>query len=183
MFLIYIKRRNNEVTVVRSKIDGTEYVVQNLKDKQDAADVLAQIKLKLKNLIDHLTKTKKENDKVDLLLSRFKPDSISEGARDNNYTTYTLNKGEKVVFCLRTRDDQEKLHNLNLLVFVAIHELAHIMTVSTGHTEEFQGNFGYLLENAVKIGIYYPEDFRNKPVTYCGIPVTDTPLSDEYFSK
>ena len=181
IFLIYMRKSNTEVTIVKSKIDGYSYVVQNLKDKQHAADMLAQIKIKLKQLTDHLRKNNASEEHVKRLLKRFKPDKISEGTKDKNYTTYTLNKGEKVVFCLRARDGSEKLHDLNLLFFVAVHELAHIMTVSTGHTEEFQENFSYLIHKAADIGIYQPENFRANPTTYCGISVTDTPLTDDFF--
>lgn len=183
IFLIYVKRSNNDVTIVKSTVDGEDYVVQNKKDKLQAANALANIKIKLKELIGHLKQNKNNDQRVTLLLSRFDPNKISEGAKDRNYTTYTLNKGEKIVFCLRARDNSERLHSLNLLLFVAIHELAHIMTVSTGHTEEFQKNFTYLLHEAVDIGIYKPENFRANPTTYCGISVTDTPLSDEFFTK
>lgn len=117
------------------------------------------------------------------MASKFQPNNISEGGKDKSYTTYTLNKGEKIVFCLRTRDNTDQLHNINLLLFVAIHELAHIMTLSTGHTPEFQKHFSFLLKEAVDFGIYQPENFRANPTTYCGIPVTDTPLPESIFGK
>ena len=34
----------NEVTLVKSRIDGTEYLVRNVPDKQDAADLLCRLK-------------------------------------------------------------------------------------------------------------------------------------------
>ena len=36
-------------------------------------------------------------------------------------------------------------------MFVAIHEIAHIMTKSIGHKPEFWNNFKFLLENAKEI--------------------------------
>ena len=39
---------------------------------------------------------------------------------------------------------------LNTLVFVGIHELSHIASVTKGHGDEFWDNFKFLLENAVK---------------------------------
>ena len=185
---MYIKRGSTEVTMVKSKTDGQNYLVQNKKDKQQAAELLANIKIKLKNLVSKLS-TEHNNHKdcgncsgIKRLTERFQPDRISEGSQDKSYTTYTLNKGEKIVFCLRTRDTNDNLHGLNLLAFVAIHELAHIMTLSTGHTPEFQKNFEFLLTEAVKFGLYNPENFRQNPTNYCGIPVTDTPLSDDVFA-
>ena len=47
-------------------------------------------------------------------------------------------------------------------MFVAIHEIAHIMTLSVGHTEEFWNNFKFLLENAVELNIYTPVDYKKR---------------------
>lgn len=187
IFLIYLKREQQEVSIVKSKIDGDEYLVINKPDKEFAADTLAQVKQKLLKLLkqvsdkfDKAEKNKHEN--IRLLLQRFNPNAIVESGPDNDYSTYTLNKGEKIVMCLRTRDGSDKLHSLNLLMFVAIHELAHIMTKSKGHTEEFKDNFLFLLEHAITCGAYRPEDYRSNPEVYCGIDVTDTPLGDEHFT-
>ena len=176
---MYAKKEDTEVDMVKSNIDGNEYLVQNKPDKQEAADTLAKMKSKLQNFIDYLHKNKSKNKSVEILLSRVDLDKISEGNEDNNYTTYTLNKGEKVVFCLRSRDHKDFVHDLNLLTFVAIHELAHIMSVSEGHNEEFYRNFKYLCQEAVDCGIYHPVDYSKNPVNYCGITVTDSPLFDK----
>jgi len=180
--MIYIKKQRTEVSLVRSSIDGQEYVVQNKPDKQKAADCLAQIKLNLVRLVDHCKSTNAKDERVKRMVLKFDPNAIAEGDESARYTTYTLNKGEKMVFCLRTRDYNDHVHDVNLLTFVAVHELGHIMTVSEGHTPEFNKNFQYLIQEAVKAGIYTPIDYRRNPKPYCGIEVTDTPLGQEYFS-
>ena len=58
-----------------------------------------------------------------------------------------------------------------------VHEMAHIMTLSVGHTKEFWDNFEFLLREASKIGIYEEIDFNNAPHTYCGVRITDTPTN------
>ena len=63
-------------------------------------------------------------------------------------------------------------------MFVALHELGHLMTKSIGHTEEFWKNFKFLLQEAIKIGIYTKDDFNKNPVEYCGTNITDTPLNE-----
>lgn len=183
LLYIWTRKQSSEVTMVKSNTDGQTYLVQNKPDKQNAAEMLAKIKIKLIDLVAKMGSKHPENDAVGRLVTRFQPDNISEGGKDKSYTTYTLNKGEKIVFCLRTRDHKDNLHQLNLLLFVAIHELAHIMTVSTGHTPEFNKNFEFLLKEAVEFGIYQPENYRANPTQYCGIPVTDTPLSNDYFGS
>lgn len=181
ILLIYVKKQNTEVTLVTSNIDGKQYVVQNKPNKQKAADVLAQIKRNMVRLVDYCNSNQPKDERVKRLVLKFDPDAIAEGTEDAKYTTYTLNKGEKMVFCLRTRDHQDNVHDVNLLTFVAIHELGHICSKTTGHTPEFNTNFQFLIQLAVKAGIYNPVDYRKTPQKYCGIEVTDTPLGQEYF--
>jgi hypothetical protein len=182
IFMIYIKKQRTEVSLVRSSVDGQEYVVQNKPDKQRAADTLAKIKGNLVRLVDHCKSSYPKDERVGRISVKFDPNAIAEGDDDARYTTYTLNKGEKMVFCLRTRDYNDHVHDVNLLTFVAVHELAHIASKSIGHTAEFNKNFQFLIQEAVKAGIYTPVDYRRDPKPYCGIEVTDTPLGQEYFN-
>jgi predicted metal-dependent hydrolase len=112
------------------------------------------------------------------LIENFKPNNISESSKNSKYTSYSLNKGEKIVFCLRSKDKQQKLVEENVMMFVALHELGHVMSKSIGHTEEFWTNFKFLLKEAIKAKVYTKQDFRKKPVKYCGTNITDTPLND-----
>lgn len=200
LVLFWLMRQNRsqtEVTMVRSSIDGREYLVQNKPDKQQAADLLAKVRQRMIRLVEYLKKTNGNGgssgphspdgddvekfgsyeDRVTRIASRFNPDRISEGTEDVRYTTYTLNKGEKIVFCLRARGEGDHVHDLAMLTFVAIHELAHIASVSEHHTPEFHANFAWLLRNAVACGVYTYENFKARPRRYCGIDVTDTPLA------
>lgn len=183
MIYIWVQKRTGDVSLVRSRLDNKEYLVRNLKDRQLAADMLSNLSRKLQGFVEYLQQRHPKHEGVERLVKRFDPRQVSEGDYDSRYTTYTLNKGEKIVFCLRSRDGSERIHRENLLMFVSVHELAHIMTKSHGHTDEFKDNFKFLLEQAVDAGIYKPEDFRANPETYCGIQVSNTPLSDEHFGR
>lgn len=176
-------KQKGDVAFAKSDIDGKEYLVQNKEDKTVAANILAKLTRTFTSFISRLADEYPNDPRVKRLLTRFNADNISEGEYDSRYTTYTLNKGEKMVFCLRKRDGTDELHKENLLIFVGIHELAHIATVSKHHTDEFKTNFKFLVENAVKYGLYNPTNFRDKPVQYCGIRVTDTPLGNEQLQK
>ena len=167
---------SNEVTTIKSNVDQSEYIVRNREDKQEAADMLANIVSKLEKLINSM-KIKYPNDEsVNRMKNKFKRDNISESGKSSQYTSYSVNKGDKIVFCIRQKDDNESLVEMNTMMFVAIHELAHIMSKSIGHTDEFWRNFERLLEEAIIIGIYNKEDYSDKPKEYCGIKVTDSPL-------
>ena len=176
--LIYYEKNISDLTYVESKVSGIKYLCRNLPDKQKAADTLGEVDVRLQKLIKYLEKNKnKKNEKgVNNIVKRFDPHNISESPGGSKYTSYSVNKGEKIVFCIRTKDPQEKLIDINTIMFVAIHELAHLMSDSIGHTQEFWTNMKYLLKQGMDLGIYKYQDYRANPKPYCGITITDTPL-------
>ena len=93
-----------------------------------------------------------------------------------NTSMKPIGKGEKIVLCLRSKTKEAKLTDINTLMFVLLHELGHIMTVSIGHTKEFWSNFKFILKNAVEINVYHNVDYSKDPQPYCGIEVNDSPL-------
>ena len=161
---------------VRSGIDGRDYLVRSLPDKQEAADMLAEVSKKLQTLIKHLEKIAPDDPRTQRLVMNFKPENICEGVDSKEYTSYSVNKGEKIIFCLRQKNKDQSMVELNTIMFVGIHECGHICTQSIGHTKEFWDNFSWLLEESIQIGIYTQTDYKSKPVEYCGTKVTSSPL-------
>jgi predicted metal-dependent hydrolase len=172
---IHLENKFTDVEYIKSNVDGNKYLVRNLKDKQEAADLLAQIRANLVKVSQELKKTNNDNVDVNRMINNFNPDNLSESTHENKYTSYSVNKGEKIVFCMRSRDEKQKLVDLNIMMFVALHELAHTMTKSVGHTQEFWNNFRVLLRNARKLGVYKRVNYNDKPVEYCGTKITDDP--------
>tara|TARA_B100001123_G_C15327992_1_gene1030227 strand:+ start:3571 stop:4149 length:579 start_codon:yes stop_codon:yes gene_type:complete len=173
---MYYDKNLSGVEYVESKVDKKKYLVRKLPDKKKAADLLANIRLKLVKLCDYLELKHSKNKNVYRLIKRFNSNNITESSPSEKYTSYSVNKGDKIVFCLRSRDEKQKLVKENVMMFVALHELAHVMTKSVGHTEEFWDNFRYLLKKAIHIGVYKEIDFANNPVDYCGTKITNSPL-------
>jgi predicted metal-dependent hydrolase len=173
----HFEHLSNEVIYVKSSIDNNEYLVRNLKDKDQAADVLAKLRMKLEKLCDIMKKKYPTDESVLRMNERFNSDNISESGKSNQYTSYSVNKGEKIVFCIRQKDEEESIVDENTLTFVSIHELAHIMTKSVGHTPEFWDNFKRLLKVSVENDLYKNEDYSKNPKEYCGIKVSDSPLN------
>ena len=172
----HLEHLSNEVIYVKSTIDNNEYLVRNLEDKNLAADMLAKLRGKLEKICE-IMKNKYPNDEsVSRMNDRFNSENITESGKNNQYTSYSVNKGEKVVFCIRQKDEDESIVDENTLTFVAIHELAHIMTKSVGHTPEFWSNFKRLLKEAVEQNLYVKENYSSNPKEYCGIKVSDSPL-------
>jgi hypothetical protein len=164
----------------KSTIDGKTYRVRDLPDKQRAADLLAKLRQKLETLMDSLTQSYPNKPQVKRLVQNFKsdPNRFLESTPDAEHTSYSVNKGESVHLCLRQRDGTEKLVDDNIMIFVAIHEMAHMITKSIGHEPEFWNNFGWLLREAEAKGLYKPTDFKSHPVMYCGVSITDSPKYD-----
>jgi predicted metal-dependent hydrolase len=173
IYLIYYYHYYSKIETIVSTVDNKEYEVQIKEDAQEAANLIAQIRQKLVLIVDHLVKSYPDEDRSKRMKENFRPDNIKEGIDDPKYTSYSINKGEKIVLCLRTNN---KLMDLNTMMFVVLHELAHICTESIGHTEEFWTNFKWILEESINIGIYKKQDFRLNNVEYCGMTITDSPL-------
>ena len=167
---------SNEVIYVKSNLDNNEYLVRNLEDKELAANMLATLRLKLEKLCDVMKNKYPDDESVKRMNERFNSDNITEAGKNNQYTSYSVNKGEKIVFCIRQKDDKESIVDENTLTFVSIHELAHIMTKSVGHTPEFWDNFKRLLKESVDNNLYIKENYSQNPKEYCGIKVSDSPL-------
>jgi len=161
-----------------SEVDGNKYCVRERAKLQLAADLLANTTQKLKTLVAYLGKTYPNKETCRRLVENFNPTSVKEILPTSEFTAYSENKGEKLAFCTTTTKKGNKLIDPNTLMFVAIHELGHVMTKSIGHNQEFWKNFKFLLQNAVKIKIYDPINYKKKAKSYCGMKITDNPLYD-----
>lgn len=172
ILVMYIQNHYGEVEYVRSNVDGRQYLVRKLGDKQEAADYLAKVNNDLSTLVKHMMAKYPSNDDVKRLYKNYSQDSISEGSVESGYTSYSVNKGEKLILCIRQKNKSFVQHNV--IMYVAIHELAHIMTKEIGHTPTFWENFKFLLNEAISINLYRKVDFNNKPHEYCGIHITNS---------
>jgi hypothetical protein len=181
IFYVYLENKAVDVTYINK--GGIEFLVRNLDDKEQAAKLLSDICSKLTKLVNHVDEdidnsknTEDQKEGIKRLKKNYNANAIVESSPGNKYTSYSINKGEKIVFCLRSKDDN-KLVDLNTMMFVAIHELAHLMSKDIGHTKEFWDNMKYLLKRSIEIDIYTKQDFNSNPKEYCGTMITDTPLN------
>ena len=222
----YVEKSNYDIILQKSSINGKEYLVRNLPDsKQEAADMLAKISIKLQKLVDIVQNMgvdaiydkymkddiiketsgggsgkkdliegqneegsseqknlefkikKKLKGDIERLVKNFNPDAISENAGDTaQFTSYSVNKGEKLVFCIRDKKKGEPIVKENIMTFVIIHECAHLLNESVGHDVSFWSAMKLLLKIAIDNGIYKNIDFNSSPQEYCGINISDNPL-------
>jgi hypothetical protein len=176
---MYLESDTFNLKCIISNVDGKKYCVRERAKLQLAADLLANVTQKCKDLVIYVGKKYPNNEDVQRLVQRFNPTKISETLPTSEHTAYSENKGEKLAFCLnKKKSDNSKLIDINTLTFVAIHELAHVMTLSEGHKQVFWQNFKFLLENAKEANIYIPIDYKKEPEPYCGMDITDNPYFD-----
>jgi hypothetical protein len=198
---VFLSNYRRDVELITASTDGEKYLVRKMEDNHEAANHLAFIRKSLNDLVD-IIKNKYEknptslypeyvaannnmgvlppdkfNSTIKRLLTNYNPKScvFSENTPDSRYTAYSVNKGQELVFCLRLKKEGDKLVPKNTILFVALHEITHIMTKSIGHAPEFWNNFAFMLKIAIDNNIYTSIDFNKNPKQYCGMPITDTP--------
>ena len=176
ILVFYIKSHYAEVAYVKSNVDGRKYLVRRLHDRQEAADRIASINKDLQTLVKHLGAKYPDKPEVKMLFRNFNPNNVSEGSAQSGYTSYSVNKGERIILCIRQKDNKDTFADRNVVMYVAIHELAHLATKSIGHDKDFWDNFKFMLQEAIDIGIYTRVDYSVKPAPYCGITVTSSIL-------
>jgi hypothetical protein len=173
---IHFKSNDSKLSCIVSTVDGNKYCVRERSKEEDAVDLLANTTEKLKAIVKYVQNKFPSQDNVKRLVANFNPKKIMEILPTSQYTAYSENKGEKIAFCLNvTKNNDENLIDDHTLMFVAIHELSHVMTLSIGHKSEFWENFRFLLENAKEAGIHEPVDYSKTPTEYCSLKITDSP--------
>jgi hypothetical protein len=180
LFISYKIYRDSDIFQLKcivSTVDGEKYCVRERKNVQAASDLLARITEKMTTLVECLDEkypSGKEN--VKRLVKKFNPKKIVETLPTSEYTAYSENKGQKLAFCLnKKKNDNNNLIDQNTLMFVALHEMAHVASKSIGHNTEFWNNFAFLIEEAEEIQLYTPIDYSKKNAEYCGMTITSSP--------
>jgi hypothetical protein len=178
--LAYAVTQGPRNTVRLRGSDGQSYDMQNLPNKETAVETLAAIRGKLIQLHEYYTTTPNvaQDPAVVRFTSRFSSDVFVENDMASPDTSYSENKGQRIVVCLRdkTKPPQYPLIDINTVMFVMLHEMAHLMTETIGHTQEFWTNFKRILQDAIQLGIYHPVNYAQRPTPYCGMTITDSPL-------
>ena len=172
----YLNSDTFQLKCVISKVDGNTYCVRDNAYVKQSADLLAEVTLRMKKLVQHMKEKYSNRSDVQRLIENFNPSRIVETLPTSLHTAYSEDKGKKIAFCLQKHKEDMKRIDINTLTFVAIHELSHLMTESIGHEQAFWKNFKFLLKNAVAIGIYDSIDYQQQPEPYCGMTLDDNPL-------
>lgn len=174
----YIKK--DRLTLVEAN-NNVKYMVYNDRNKGDSANKLAELierMYKVKNyLVNNIDKYPEYKEYIILLRDNFNEQktSIYENAPDSNLTSYSVNKGEELAFCLKSKKTGQ-LHDINLLMYVALHEMSHIACPEVGHGDLFKKIFRFITKEAIKIDLYKEDDYGKNPTEYCGMTLSSTIL-------
>ena len=176
---IFYKYIYDGTEYLKSNIDNRDYKVRKGPDQQLKADILAILNGKFAIIVKNLKNDSRYiNDiAVQRLIQNWEDGvTIKEIGNMENEAAYVINK-KNMSFCLQKTKNQIVLEELNLITYVGIHELAHIMSEEIGHGPEFIKNFEFLLNYAKEI-IYYDPLLKRQIPLYIQLNKLNT--SDQY---
>lgn len=190
----YIKNRH----LIEVQVPGGEetYIVSTkFEDYKDAVKLLSRVNrktieilryLKKKYVPNEFTGKRMNNDVfandmqkiVQHMLKNYNPEVIIENIPGGNDTSYTINKGQKLYMCIRNKVTHQLIDE-HTVTFVLLHELSHIgHYYGWGHGKSYWEVFKFVLYNAEESGLYTSQNYRSRPVVYCGLNVNYNPLLD-----
>ena len=95
---IYTESELFSLKCVISTVDGNKYCVRDRQKVTEAADLLATVTNKCKELVKYVGEKYPEDPDVKRLVDGFNPRQISETLPTSELTAYSENKGEKIAF-------------------------------------------------------------------------------------
>lgn len=206
LLIIYRAKSSREIV----DLSGQKWrVIGDFSNKREAAQLLDRVNIAMLDFLrvlkkkyrvdetdDNITKNWAEYSRVknhsgdvynivDKLLDNYNPEVIEENdPRGTKETSYTLGKGANMFVCLRDKVDPNKLVDYDTLLFVVLHEAAHIANYNGwGHDTKYWTVFRFILHEAALAGIYKPVDYSKHPVEYCSLHIGYNPLYDETLPK
>lgn len=176
LVILALQKYAEPLEMRRSTVNGKSYGVQEMLPNANlTADRIAKLEQFSNDLMNYLSARHPKDVRTKRLLDNLAEIKMEESPFEDDTSSYTVNKGELIALCIRNKEDKD-FHDWNTLLFVLIHELAHVASISTGHNQEFVRNFKWLLEQANAAGLYQPVDYSQNPITYCGVRVTNNPM-------
>lgn len=180
--IIYLTIQRNKHTGIVGSCGLIYYVVNdgNMAKCRYAANLLCEINNRCMKLITHLSNNINKFDEfkqqmIKKLIEEYDVDDLIE----NENEAFTINKGQKIHICLKSNG---QFLPLNTIMFVVIHELAHVICSHYSHSSEYWLGNIWLMKISVEIGILRPVDYSQSPVSYCnGLVIDRNPMFDNGF--
>jgi hypothetical protein len=176
IFVIICIANNNKNTYKIENYDIYFHLSDEEKNIDERKRLMEDLIINLFKLRNHLIKNKNDfgdyAEYINLLANNFTKHrtEIYENVNDNTeVTSYSVNKGEKLVLCLT--DKYGKIHDLNTLMYVGVHELAHMACPKYGHGDVYKKIYRFFIREAISEGLYKYQDYSIYPSNYCGIVI------------
>ena len=176
IYLFYLLYNINIVQL--ETYNGTKYIIynNNIDEKQQLLNKIIENMYQLKNhLTENINNFSEYKSYIQQLDENFNNSRthIYETNPLSNLTSYSVNKGEELSICLKSKETNN-FHDINLLMYVIIHEMSHFACPEIGHGDLFKKIFKFFLLEAIKIGIYKQVDYSQEPVEYCGMKLNSS---------
>ena len=176
---LFIHLNSKNVVYIESLNDGKKYMVYNDEKKHDSVELLAELVNRLYKIRNILYERREQypefKEYIELLYINLNPKrtQIYENDINSKYTSYSVNKGEEIVFCLRSKKTKQ-LHTIDMMMYVALHEISHLACPEIGHTPLFKKIFAFIVNKAIELKLYNKIDFESHPEEYCGMQLTSS---------
>ena len=161
--LLIKKKKKNQIYI--SKLDNKYYIVNNLSEKEKVSFILSKIRNKIIYLTENFSiNTNNEPYILNIKKKIYKTKFIQNKNKfpQKSKISYSINKGEEIILCVYDYNIN-KFYDINVLIYVSIHELAHIANPTIGHDESFYFIFNNLLEEAIRLKVYQFYDYEKIP--------------------
>lgn len=177
IYLFLFINRNNLVYVEGNT--GTKFMVQKDNFKKEKGKLLAEVVERMYKLKNYLVKNIDDYPEYKQYWEQLEQNFtesrtlIYETDPNTDLTSYSVNKGEELSVCLKSKKTG-RLHDINLLMYVVIHEMAHFACPEIGHGNLFKKIFRKLIEEAIKLNLYVKDDYSENPLEYCGMVLSSS---------
>lgn len=146
------------------------YFLSGPKEGFQDSNLEQRLRRKTQKLVSFLQEKYPNDFRTHRLASRDWTRNMKKLARGLNQAGKTINKNV-VYVCTDTQEDD------NTAFFVVLHELAHVITCSIGHEDDFWDNMRFLIDVSIRAGLYSFEDYQKRPKEYCGQPIRGNPYA------
>jgi predicted metal-dependent hydrolase len=172
IYIFYLFHNTNIINI--ETITGYKLIIYNDNNNNYKKKLLDNIIFNMILLKEHLVNNIKQFPDYEIYILQLdknfnnKRTKIYETNPSTSLTSYSVNKGEELSICLKSKVDNS-FHDINLLTYVAIHEMSHFANPEIGHGKLFHLIFSFFIEEAIKINIYKKIDYSVIPTEYCGL--------------
>lgn len=171
IIILIIFYYSTQTNLVKIRATNNKIYYTQKKDALIAAEKLVKIDKFIQKLSVHLLE---DHPLHKLIQKKMKHNIIiKELPKNSKHIAYIINK-TKLHVCLRNKNGTF-IDQYNRIYFVVMHELAHMITKTNGHTDEYWNNYKLIIETAVKHKLYTYKNYFDSPVEYCGKDINSTP--------